>query len=85
VERCTDYNSGYLPYKETGQRVREVLKKAVEKGRALPKNAQGVDMCVSYHVKGICNSRCGRKGDHRAHSEAETKSLLAWCVVAFAT
>jgi hypothetical protein len=41
-------------------------------------------MCVSYHVKGICNSRCGRKGDHRAHSATESKSLLDWCKLAFA-
>ena len=85
VERCVHFEDAFLPYKETGQRVRDVLKKATEKGHALPKNAQGLDMCVSYHVKGLCNTRCGRSADHRAHNAAETKDLLAWCVAAFQT
>ena len=85
VERCLSYDDSFLPYKETGQRVRDIIKKALEKGHALPKNAQKLDMCVSYHVKGICNTRCGRKADHRAHNATETKALLDWCVEAFAT
>ena len=85
VERCLSYDDSFLPYKETGQRVRDIIKKALEKGNALPQNAQKLDMCISYHVKGICNSRCGRKSDHRAHNPTETKALLAWCVDAFAT
>jgi hypothetical protein len=63
--------------------VREVLKKAIELGQHLPKNAQGKDMCVSYHVKGICNSRCSRKMDHRTHNATETQALLGWCKIAF--
>jgi hypothetical protein len=59
-----------------GLRVREVIKKAVEGGHPLPKNAQGSDMCMSYHVKGMCNQNCRRR---------EKASLLSWCALAFAT
>jgi hypothetical protein len=73
----------FLPFKETGQQVREVPKKAIKLGQHLPKNAQGKDMCVSYHVKGICNSRCCRIMDHRVHNATETQALLDWCKIAF--
>jgi hypothetical protein len=23
-----------------------------------------VDMCISYHAKGICNTNCGQQQDH---------------------
>jgi hypothetical protein len=82
-ERSLTYEDCFLPYKETGQRVRDVLKKAIADGNQLPKNAQNQVMCISYHVKGICNSRCGRKVDHRKHNAAETQSLVDWCKLAF--
>ena len=37
VERCLSYDDSFLPYKETGQHVRDIIKKALEKGNALPK------------------------------------------------
>ena len=36
-------------------------------------------MCVSYHVKGMCNDRCGRSVDHAAHTPAQDNLLLEWC------
>jgi hypothetical protein len=41
-------------------------------------------MCISYHVKGMCNTRCGRATDHCSHNAAETGRLLALCLSAFA-
>ena len=79
------YNEAFAPYKETGKRIRDILKKAVTNNNHLPKNSSGVEMCVSYHVKGICNLHCGRKADHKAHTAADTKKLVDWCVLAFAT
>jgi hypothetical protein len=84
-ERSLTYKSCFLPYKETGQRVREVIKKAIANGHHLPKNVQSQVMCVSFHVKGICNSRCGRKADHRLHNATKTQVLLDWCKAAFET
>lgn len=43
-----------------------------------PVNDSGVKMCLSYHGKGRCFSNCGRSGDHRAHSAAETERLQAF-------
>ena len=83
VELSASYDDIFLPYKETGQRIRDILKKAKEAGNPLPKNAWGGDMCVSYHVKGVCNTNCGRKADHRPHNAADKKKLLDWCILAF--
>jgi predicted RecA/RadA family phage recombinase len=83
LERCVAFDKAYLPYKNSNKRVRDVIKAADERGHAVPRNSHGKDMCVSYHVKGVCNSNCGRKADHRAHDAAESKTLLAWCVEAF--
>jgi hypothetical protein len=81
--RSLTYEDCFLLCKETGQRMRDVLKKALEKRQHLPKNAKGKEMCLSYHVKGICNFRCRRKADHRTHNATETQALLKWCKAAF--
>jgi hypothetical protein len=59
------------------------MQAANEAWNLLPKNDSGSDMCVSYHVKGICNSDCGRKSDHKPHSEGETTQLVNWSTAAF--
>jgi hypothetical protein len=38
-------------------------------------------ICLSYHVKAMCNSRCGRAGDHRPLTADKRQELLAWCSV----
>jgi hypothetical protein len=81
--RCLPYNEKFTPHRQTGERVRDVVKRAAMAGQTIPQNDAGVPMCISYHVKGICNTRCGRSADHISHSEAETSRLLTWCVSAF--
>lgn len=83
IERCPTFDPVFVPFQTSGKRVRDVIKTASEKGVATPKNASGKDMCVSYHVKGVCNTSCGRVADHKTHTAAETKLLLDWCTVAF--
>jgi hypothetical protein len=82
-ERCTPYVETFSPYRATGARVRDVIKAAKEDGHALPKSDAGGDMCISYHVKGICSSTCGRRADHKEHNAAKTSRLKDWCVLAF--
>jgi hypothetical protein len=36
-------------------------------------------MCLSYHVKAMCNTRCGRAGDHQPLTPDKRQELLAWC------
>ncbi|KAL7577854.1 hypothetical protein ACA910_010600 [Epithemia clementina (nom. ined.)] len=43
-----------------------------------------VAMCGSFHLRGVCNSKCGCRADHAPHTEAEDKQLQEWCKVAFA-
>eukprot|EP00980_Cylindrotheca_fusiformis_P022301 scaffold9180_cov160-Cylindrotheca_fusiformis.AAC.1 len=45
----------------------------------IPNNASGTPHCLAYHIKGMCNSICGAKADHRQLTEPETTALIAWC------
>jgi hypothetical protein len=36
-------------------------------------------ICVAYHVKGMCNQRCGRAGDHHPLTAAKRQELITWC------
>jgi hypothetical protein len=40
---------------------------------------QPLRVCLSYHVKGMCSSGCGRHHDHRQLTPAKRVELLAWC------
>ena len=45
-----------------------------------PKYSNGQQICISYHVKGVCNQRCQHAGhSHRVHTEAEDNLLVGWC------
>lgn len=43
-----------------------------------PTTPSGKKFCVSWHVKGVCNSKCGFKSDHCVHTAADDTALLAW-------
>jgi hypothetical protein len=43
-----------------------------------------VRMCLSFHVKGMCNDRCGRACDHRPLTAEKRQELLAWCTAHYA-
>jgi hypothetical protein len=38
--------------------VQEVMSRAIAAGHPLPKNDSGLDMCITFHVKGFCNANC---------------------------
>ena len=48
------------------------------------RSGQQVQMCLSYHLRQSCFTNCGRRADHRPHSEAEDDTLFNWCRQAFA-
>jgi hypothetical protein len=81
--KCDPYLESFAPFRATGKRVRVVIKEATLAGNPIPLNDKSIDMCVSYHVKGICNSNCGRKRDHTKHTDGETARLMSWCTAAF--
>jgi hypothetical protein len=83
VMKCVPYLEVFAPYRATGKRVREVIKTAIAAGNKLPKNNNNLDMCVSYYVKGVCNTNCGQNADHTPHSDDETARFVTWCGLAF--
>jgi len=42
------------------------------------------EMFLEFHIKGLCNTRCGRAEDHNAHSAAQGAPLLTWCEECYA-
>jgi hypothetical protein len=36
-------------------------------------------MCLAWHTKGQCNSRCPRAADHVSYTRAELGDLVVWC------
>ena len=34
----------------------------------VPQTDKGCPLCLSYHIKGVCNSNCGRRHAHRTLS-----------------
>lgn len=39
----------------------------------------GKFMCLAWHVKGMCNSKCGRICDHTLYTAAEYQEMEPWC------
>jgi hypothetical protein len=81
--RCLPYKEVFTPYRRTGERVRDIVKQVITNNQPVPLNDAGNPMCVSYHVKGICNTRCGHATEHCTHNAAETGIFLGWCLPAF--
>jgi hypothetical protein len=59
-------------------RVRDVLVRAGAANR-IPTNNAGVEMCLSYHLKGMCNTNCARSADHKEHQTSEDQAIVRWC------
>jgi hypothetical protein len=76
--KSSPLNQAFQPFVDLNLRVRDVLQRAGPANR-VPMNANGVEMCMSYHLKGMCNTNCSRRGDHRDHTPAEDQALLGWC------
>jgi len=62
-------------------RARQIRRRIAEK-ELPPLPLSKVDkepMCLAWHTKGQCNSRCPRAVDHVAYNTEELKELAAWC------
>lgn len=64
-----------------GLRHPDFRKRLSESKVAIPKNARGDTMCLSYHVKGGCNSQCRFVSGHGKLTDAEAKELQDWCTL----
>jgi hypothetical protein len=71
-------NAAYEMYKTMGITTKAVKERCKAKNVAWPQVA-GNNFCPTFHVKGMCNTRCGNSADHREHTAAEDAPLLLWC------
>jgi hypothetical protein len=78
VRKITEINPSFKRFVEKNLRVRDVLQRAGPTNR-IPTNAEGIEMCLSYHLKGVCNTNCSRNGDHKEHSADEDAKIVRWC------
>ena len=40
----------------------------------------GSPMCLAYHTKGQCNTKCPQIADHVPYTSAENVDLATWCI-----
>jgi hypothetical protein len=78
VRKDQPVNPKFQKFLDMNLRVRDVLQRAGTTNR-VPKNSAGVEMCLSYHMKGTCNANCARNGDHKEHTPAEDLAIVQWC------
>jgi len=60
-----------------------VIQEMKAKGKPVPKNANGGDHCLSWHLRGKCKTDCVRKADHIAYDSAALEPLFEWCHEAY--
>ena len=61
-------NPNPLPHLQVGPgfRLRQSMEKVtIATGSPVPQKADGRPFCMSYHLKGVCNSNCGGRHAHR--------------------
>jgi hypothetical protein len=73
------YDAEYAVFKELGLPIKDVRDKAKAKNKDIPKNSNGTEFCLSYHVLGFCWDNCNRKEDHRPQSAGDKARSLEWC------
>ena len=70
----------FRPFHTLPLRVRTVLSKATSPPPLSPHDpAKKAQMCVAWHIKGMCNERCRRAIDHKHHTDAQDAALVEWC------
>ncbi len=83
----TSFNPMFQRYRDMTSVRCGAIRRKVEAGElpALPnsKVGRGNAMCLAWHVKGECNSACGRRADHVTYSSEEYAPLATWCAANF--
>ena len=80
VVRHVGYNDAVFGrFKALGHKAQAVNAYVRKHRIAYPTTAAGNNMCMSFHVLGICNDACHQAADHIVHTLAEDDTLRAWC------
>lgn len=69
----------FQPYRSIAIRVRDLKQRCRQNNVDLPKRSDGRTRCPAFHVKGLCNEKCGQKSDHEPASQEDDAVLLTWC------
>ena len=74
------FNSAFAAYQKDPRGFTQMKKDPTDK--SWPKDVPGIKSapCLAYHFKGKCSSDCGRRADHKTHSQETDDSLLAWAL-----
>ena len=60
-----------------------IVRSKIQRGElpALPmsKGDPTMEVCLAWHVKGMCNANCSRSADHVPYTDAEYAPLHQWC------
>ena len=72
-------NLAYEPFRAMGILTKAIKDRCRDKNIPWPKTARGDRFCPTYHIKSMCNTRCGHAADHRPHSAEEDAVLVTWC------
>jgi hypothetical protein len=82
IVRNVLYNEAVFgPYKALNIKAKTLKDQLRTRNVTYPVNARNGNMCLTYHVQGICNSGCRNAADHYAHSAAEDETFRAWCAL----
>ena len=69
------YLDMFQPYRKDTRSFKDMKKPEADK--TYPKTARG-QVCLAWHLKGRCYTNCKREKDHKALSDADAATLLAW-------
>lgn len=72
------YDSAYQTYQDRRVALGTIRANATQSGTPLPTNAQGIEICLCWHVLGYCWSNCSRLGDHRTQSATEKAATVTF-------
>jgi hypothetical protein len=76
------YNEAvFAPYKAMNIKAKTLKEQLRTRRVAYPLNARNGNMCLTYHVQGVCNTNCRNSADHYAHSAEEDEIFRAWCAL----
>jgi hypothetical protein len=80
IVRNMAYNAAVFEvYKAMNIKAKVLKEQLRTRGVAYPTNAHQNNMCLTYHVQGICNTNCRNASDHYAHTPAEDETFRSWC------
>lgn len=77
--RNEHYQETFQKFKAMGIRTATLQAHLKEKNIALPTNSKGEEICLAWHVVGMCNTNCNQHATHIKQSKADDAALLSWC------